>query len=140
MACKTRKVIGRTVAIEFFIGCGTELPEEHQWQRLGAMRSKNFTLQWDTTDVTADDSPEAQRELLATYRSMSITGEGVVVTGGAGAQELIDLNKHVANPVATDGQPVAWVRIMFPDLTYTAFMIISNLSRVADHEYVTTSS
>ncbi|MCU8980480.1 Ig-like domain-containing protein, partial [Pseudomonas aeruginosa] len=43
-------------------------------------------------------------------------------------------------PDSTGGQPVVWMRMTFPDLTFTAFMLISNLSRSAPYDDVTTYS
>src|SRR5690606_40660440 len=59
---------------------------------------------------------------------------------GAGSANLIELTKHVANPAATGGQPTAWLRMTFPDLTFTAFMIITTMSRSAPFDDVTTYS
>jgi predicted secreted protein len=140
MGCKSQKIVGRDVAIEFFIGCGTELPIESQWNRLGSMRTKEFNLEWETIDATADDSIGSLRENLASFQSLSISGDGAVKISGDGAAELIALSKHVAKPDATEGQPVAWVRITFPDITYTAFMIISNMSRSAPYDDLVTYS
>lgn len=140
MACQKQKFVGRDVVLEYFIGCGDELPGAADWVRLGSMRTKEFTLEWETTDATADDSVGSLRENLATFQSLSISGDGTVRVSGGGAQGLIDLTKHVANPALTDGQPVAWVRITFPDLTFTAFMIVTNMSRSAPFDDVVTYS
>src|SRR5690606_16413614 len=110
------------------------------WKRFGSMRTKEFTLEWDTTDATADDSVGALRENLATFQSLTISGDGTAKASGAGAQNLIDLTKHVANPLATSGQPVAWLRMTFPDLTFTAFMLVSSMSRSAPFDDVVTYS
>ena len=140
MACEKQKFVGRDVVMEYFIGCGDELPGANDWKRFGSMRTKEFTLEWETTDATADDSIGALRENLATFQTLSISGDGVVKASGAGAANLIELTKHVANPAATSGQPVAWVRMTFPDLTFTAFMIVTNMSRSAPFDDVVTYS
>lgn len=140
MACEKQKFVGRDVVMEYFIGCGDELPGANDWKRFGSMRTKEFTLEWETTDATADDSIGALRENLATFQTLSISGDGVVKAAGAGAANLIELTKHVANPAATSGQPVAWVRMTFPDLTFTAFMIVTNMSRSAPFDDVVTYS
>ncbi|MFA5489618.1 MAG: phage tail tube protein [Candidimonas sp.] len=140
MACEKQKFVGRDVVMEYFIGCGDELPGANDWKRFGSMRTKEFTLEWETTDATADDSIGALRENLATFQTLSISGDGVVKAAGSGAANLIELTKHVANPAATSGQPVAWVRMTFPDLTFTAFMIVTNMSRSAPFDDVVTYS
>lgn len=140
MACNKTKYVGRDVVLEYFIGCGDVLPVEADWKRFGSMRTKEFTLEWETTDATADDSVGALRENLATFQTLSISGDGTLKVTGAGAANLIEVTKHVANPVATSGQPVMWMRMTFPDLTFTAFMLVSNMSRSAPFDDVATYS
>jgi len=138
--CKSQKYVGRSVVLEYAIGCADELPAEDDWKRFGSMRTKEFNLEWDTTDATADDSIGALRENLATFQSLTISGDGTCKASGSGAANLIELTKHVANPTATAGQPFAWLRMTFPDLTFTAFMIITTMSRSAPYDDVTTYS
>lgn len=140
MACNKTKYVGRDVVLEYVIGCGDSLPLPNQWKRLGSMRTKEFTLEWETTDATADDSVNSLRENLATFLSLGISGDGTLKNAGAGGENLKEMTKHVANPVATGGQPTAWFRMTFPDLTFTGFMLVSNMSRSAPHDDVATYS
>lgn len=140
MGCNKTKYVGRDVVLEYSIGCGSALPETDDWKVFGSLRTKEFNLSWDTTDGTDSDSVGALRENLATFQSLSISGDGVCKASGAGAQNLIDLTKHVANPTATGGQPIAWMRMTFPDLTFTALMLLSNMSRSAPYDDVVTYS
>lgn len=140
MACEKQKFVGRDVVMECVIGCGDQRPVEADWKRFGSMRTKEFTLEWETTDATADDSVGALRESLATFQSLSVSGDGTLKASGNGAANLIELTKHVARPDATGGQPFAWVRMTFPDLTFTFFAIVSNLSRSAPYDDVVTYS
>lgn len=138
--CKNQNYVGREVVLEAVIACGDTLPQENEWRRVGSMRTKEFNLEWETTDATADDSVGALRANLATFQTLSISGEGISRVSGEGSELLIELTKHVARPDATGGQPVVWLRMTFPDLTFTAFMIISNMSRSAPLEDVVTFS
>lgn len=138
MACETTKYVGRDVVLEYAIGCGDELPQPGEWKRIGAMRTKTFGLTWDTTDATADDSVGALRENLATFQTLEMGGDGVAKADDSA--NLVDLTKHVINPVATNGQPVVWMRMTFPDLTFTAFMLVSDVSRNAPYDDVVTYS
>jgi predicted secreted protein len=138
--CANPKYLGRDVILEYAIQCGDVVPTSGQWKRVGSLRTKEFTLEWDTTDTTADDSIGALRENLATFQTMSITGDGTAKAFGAGSANLIELTKHVAKPDATGGQPVAWIRLTFPDLTFTCFMIVTNMSRSAPYDDVATFS
>lgn len=139
--CAPKKYVGRDVVMEYAIGCGDTLPLEAEWKRFGAMRTKSFSAPWDTVDATADDIIGYVRENLVTYQSMTVSGDGTLLRGdGDDAENLILLNLHYFNPVATGGQPVAWFRLTFPDLTFTVFMIINDLSREAPNDEVATYS
>lgn len=140
MACEKQKYVGRDVVMEYVIACGDALPSEGSWKRFGSLRTKEFTLEWETADATADDSVGALRENLATFQSLSISGDGTAKSSGTGAANVIELTKHVAKPEATGGQPVAWIRATFPDLTFTFFAIVTNMSRSAPFDDVVTYS
>src|SRR5690606_12677410 len=79
-------------------------------------------------------------ENLATFLTASVSGDGVCKASGNGAAALIALTKHVAKPVLTGGQPNAWFRITFPDLTFTLFCNVTNMSRSAPYDDVVTYS
>lgn len=138
--CKNQKYTGKLVLLEYQIGCGDELPDPLAWKRMGAMRSKEMTLEWETVDATADDSVGSLRENITTYKSFSISGDGTAKAAGGGAANVTEITKHVANPDATGGQPVAWMRMTYPDLMFTAFMNITNMSRSAPYDDLTTYS
>lgn len=140
MACNKTKYVGRDVVLEYAIGCGDLLPASNQWKVFGSLRTKEFNLSWDTTDATDGDSVGALRENLATFQTLTISGDGVCKASGAGSANLIEISKHVANPVATGGQPVTWMRMTFPDITFTCFMLFSTLSRSAQYDDVVTYS
>lgn len=138
MACETTKYEGRDVVLEYSIGCGDEKPLPGAWKRFGSLRTKEFALSWDTTDVTDSDSVGALRENLATFQTLTISGDGIAKASGVG--NLVELTKHFVSPTATNGQPVVWLRMTFPDLTFTAFMLLSNLSRSAPYDDAVTYS
>lgn len=138
MACETTKYVGRDVVLEYAIGCGDARPGPSDWKRFGSLRTKEFSLSWDTTDVTDSDSIGALRENLATFQTLTISGDGIAKASGA--NNLVELTKHVVNPAATNGQPLVWLRMTFPDLTFTAFMLLSTMSRSAAYDDVVTYS
>lgn len=138
MACETTKYVGRDVVLEYSIGCGDKKPLPGAWKRFGSLRTKEFALSWDTTDVTDSDSVGALRENLATFQTLTISGDGIAKASGVG--NLVELTKHFVSPTATNGQPVVWLRMTFPDLTFTAFMLLSNLSRSAPYDDAVTYS
>lgn len=140
MACKSQKYSGRVVVLDYQIGCGDTLPDPAKWKRFSAMRTKEFTLEWETVDATADDSIGSLRENIASFQTLSISGDGTAKASGKGFENLVELTKHVANPAATDGQPVVWMRMTFPDITFTAFMLLSSMSRSAPYDDLVTYS
>src|SRR5574344_1979824 len=138
--CKLVKYTGKDVPIYYHIGCGDELPDEGDWKRLMALRGKEVNISWDTIDATADDSVGALRDNIASYQTFSISGDGTLKNSGAGAAEAKEFMKHVMKPVATAGQPLAWLRIIFPDITITAFMLCTMASRSAPNDELATWS
>ena len=140
MACELSKNLGKVVLLEYAIECGDIKPEPEDWKRFAPMRTKEFNPTWDTTDATDDQSPGSTRENLATFLGLSISGDGTVKTGGEGSEALKELQKHVIKPSKTGGQPNIWLRMTYPDLTYTAFMLITSLTRSSPHDDIETFS
>lgn len=140
MACKKLKFTGKDVIVRYFINCGDVLPLETEWKRMMALRSRGLEITWDAADSTDGDSIGALRESIATYQSMSITGDGTVKSAGAGALNHREFTKHIVNPVATDGQPNMWLQFIYPDLTFTAYCMVSTLSRTGAYDDVVTYS
>lgn len=141
--CKSNAYSGKDVALEYALACGDVDPlgVGFNWLPLGAMRTKEFGLTWDTTDASSDQSIGALRENIATFKSLTISGDGVAYRTDTARSNLKALTKHVFNPGDDFAdQPVAWLRMTFPDLTFIAYMIINDLSRSAPHDDVVTFS
>lgn len=145
MACELPSYVGRDVTMEYALACGDvdPRPPEFVWTRFGAMRTKEFTMNWDTADTTADDSVGGLRGNLATFKTFEVTGDGVarLREKGGGPSGFVTLSKHFANPGEEySNQPVVWIRMTFPDLTFIAYMLMSELSRSAPYDDVVTFS
>lgn len=144
MACKLPGYVGRDVLLEYGLACGDVDPTapEFVWTAFASLRTKEFSLTWDTADASSDSSPNNLRENLATFQSLEISGDGVAKRQtGAEQTAFTTLTKHVITPGAAFGhQPVAWLRMTFPDLTFIAYMIITDLSRSATFDDVVTFS
>ncbi len=138
MACNRKKFVGRDVVLEYHIGCGDVLPLESEWKRFGSMRTKSFEISWDTIDATDDESIGSLRENLALFQTLTMSGDGTVKVSTGGAANLTEITKHVARPDATGGQPTAWMRMTFPDLTFIAYMLIPTMGRSAPYDDVVT--
>lgn len=130
------------MVIQFAIGCPDTKPLEAEWRTLGSMRTKELTYTWDTVDATDDSSVGAVRENIATFVAVELSGDGVVRNdGGAYALAVVELERHVANPVATGGQPAMWVRVIDPRLTREVYMLISEFQPLsAPYDDLTTWS
>lgn len=140
MVCKSQKIVGADVVLEYAIGCGDRLPIESEWKRMGSMRTKEFSIEWDSADTTDDGSKGRMREMMATFLSLSMSGDGTVKVSGEGSANAKEIAKHIADPVATGGQPTVWMRMTFPDLTYIAYMMFSSYGRSAPFDDVVTFS
>lgn len=141
MACKQQKFPGKMVVLRYFIGCPEVLPQEIDWNTLGSLRTKDYTIEWDTADGTDADSVGSIRENVATFMGVTLSGDGTAHATGPGAEAVIELEKHVSNPAATGGQPCAWFQIIDPRVTRTVYMLINSFSPLsAPFDDVTTWS
>lgn len=138
MACKKLKFTGKDVIVRYAIGCPDALPTESEWKRMMALRSRGLEITWDAADATDGDSVGALRENIATFQSLSISGNGTVKASGAGAANHREFTKHIFKPEATGGQPVLWLQYIYPDLTFTAFCMVTTLSRTGEYDDVVT--
>lgn len=135
MACKTTKIPGKKRVVEYAIACGDAVPSSRDWVRWASLRSSEINVSWDTADGTDTDSIGSLRENLATFQSFSLTGDGMALPV---AHKPIW--RHYCKPVATDGQPVLWIRVTDPDLTFTVFCILTTMSKPAQFDELMTFS
>jgi len=139
--CKLPGYVGRDVSLEIAYACGDVDVNTLTWTAFGSLRTKSFELTWDTADASSDSSINSLRENLATFQNFTISGDGVAkraVEAGE-VSTFTQLTKHVARPGPDySNQPVAWLRITFPDLTFIAYMLITTLSRNATYDDVVT--
>lgn len=145
MACKLPGYVGRDVLLEYGFACGDVNPTDPDfaWTTFASLRTKDFNLTWDTADASSDSSPNNLRENLATFQTLEISGDGVAKRSTTvGVQDAFTiLTKHVVKPgAAFSDQPVAWFRMTFPDLTFIAYMLVTDLSRSATFDDVVTFS
>lgn len=141
MPCNQTDFVGRDVTIEYAIACGDVDPTalEFNWLSIGGGRTKSMSFEWDTADTTADDSVGNLRSNLATFKQLSVSIDGVLRKGTGANQNLIDLTKHVINPgVDYNDQPVAFIRLRYPDLTFIFYGLVNTYSREAPYDDVAT--
>lgn len=140
MACETQAFLGRDTSLEFFIGCGDVAPLESEWKFIGALRSNSLSGEYDTVDATADDSAGAIREMLATYKSVTISTDGVAKRTDSATVNQTELLMHFYNPVATGGQPVVWLRRTDPRVTVIGYFLLSTYDLEAPYDEISTFS
>lgn len=112
MSCDSDKYTGRDVIVEFVPECSDTAPTVG-WLRLGALRGKGLETSWDTTDVTADDSPSNQTEELVTFISTTLNLDGISRGAEIANQDVLEDYVNNAGDVARF-QPKGWVRVTRP--------------------------
>lgn len=134
MACKLPGYAGRMVLLEYFLACGDVDPTgpDVAWAPIGPMTTKSFNLTWETSDVSTDQTVGNLMENIATWQSLEISGSGIATPQDGTRSNLTALTKHIANPGPEfSHQPVMWLRMTFPDVTFIAYMIATTISRDA---------
>lgn len=109
MSGTTGAFTGRDVIAYFSLSQdNTVVPNDYV--RLGSVRNKEWGPEWDTADVTADDSPELQRENLVTFQSNNISLSGISRTEEIKNQD--ELEDYINDPI--NNQPCGWIRLVRP--------------------------
>ena len=130
---------GRDVGVRFAVGLETDQVGSLTFKNLGMMRTKEFNVEWSTTDTTADDSPDFTETKLVTFKNVSFTGDGVSYEDAAYNQA--ELEAHVFSPpVATMYQPKVWLEITFPDCVFVGPFIITKWNKGASYNEAVTWS
>ena len=134
--CKKPNATGASVLVEYSLACGDVDPKTLTFQRMGSMRGKDLTLSADNIDTTTDSSSGGYRSSLASFKTMEFTGDGLCRVGDASDSGQTQLTKHMVD----EDQPVLWLRFTYPDLTFTAYMILTEMSRSAPNDDAITFS
>lgn len=140
MPCESPKYVGREVAVEFVISCGDVMPAENEWLPIGAVRSKEDSSEWDNVDVTADDDQGNKRSVLATYRTDTLSLDGVSRRSDGTLSNQTLLYKHFKQPTETGSQPIAMFRITYPDITVIDTYLLTSFTRSSPYDDAATWS
>lgn len=138
--CANSKFTGRVAVLEYQIECPDTPPVALNWKRVGAMTTKDLSIEWDLTEADGDDNTGAVMEQLASALNLSVSGDGYCVNTDGTTSNQIALTQHVYDPVQTGGQPYAWIRLTYPDLTFTFPALINNMSRTGENRSSVTFS
>lgn len=140
MTCKSTAGVGRDVAAFYAIGCPETKPAEAAFKRLGMCRSKSTNINWNTTDATADTSPDQTTESLVTTKEKTISIDGV--SRGDDVNNQSALFNHIDKPETTNNQPYVWVRLVnnVMGITIEGCYLITSLSEEYPYDDVCTWS
>lgn len=127
--CKPPVGTGKLWMIEYAIGCPDEAPkEEAVWKRLGGLIDKTVSSSGNLVDITTDTTVGDFVAQMVTTKSLDVSGNGIAMETGQDAENIKELYLHYVNPVATGGQPTAWVRITSPLITWTIPALFSSFN------------
>lgn len=138
--CAQSKFTGRKAVLEFQIACPEDTPVEADWLRVGPMTTKDLSLEWDLTEADGDDNDSPVMEQLAASLNMTVSGDGLCMKSDTTASNQIRLTQHVHSPDETGDQPYAWIRLTYPDLTFTFPALVTNMSRTGENRSAVTFS
>jgi hypothetical protein len=138
--CANGKFVGRVAVLEYQILCPEETPVPGDYKRVGAMTTKDLSIEWDLTEADGDDNEGAVMEQLASALNMTVSGDGLCMKADNSASNQIALTLHVHDPVATGGQPYAWIRLTYPDLTFEFPTLVNSMSRSGENRSSVTFS
>lgn len=120
------KYTGRQAALYWVAGCGDARPDAADYKLVGAVNTKGFNLSGDEVDATADDTVGGIKETLVTYANYEVTADGKCRNGDGTASSHAELLTYWAGEMNASRQPGAWVKLVFPDLTFEAFCVITD--------------
>lgn len=138
--CANGKFVGRKAVLEYQILCPEETPVEEDWKRVGAMTTKDLNIEWDLTEADGDDNDSPVMEQLASGLNMTVSGDGYCMKADGSASNQVALTIHCHTPDATGDQPYIWVRLTYPDITFTFPALLNNMSRSGENRSAVTFS
>lgn len=138
--CANGKFVGRKAILEYQILCPEEVPVLADWKRVGPMTTKDLNLEWDLTEADGDDNEGAVMEQLASGLTMTVSGDGLCMKSDSTVSNQVALTLHVHDPIATGDQPYAWIRLTYPDITFTFPALVTSMSRSGENRSAVTFS
>ena len=141
--CTNKRLIGRNSTLQVAIQCTNEDPATSTLLPIGAVTTKSFNI--DGSALEANDSFSSsgftESQLSTSSLSLSVSGNYVRDADNyPNATFISDLLIHRFNSVnqTLSEDPVILVKYVRPDVTLTAYMIISSISvEDPDAEYST---
>lgn len=138
--CSSTNYTGREVVLSVAPGCGDALPLESEWIPAGALRNKGYEASSDTIDFTTDDSQGGYREEIGSFKTFTISLDGIVKFSDADTMRGFHLLERTFMDNERGADRVIWARLDFPDQTITGFMMISSIGRESPYDDAITFS
>ena len=110
--------VGRDVPVCFAAGTSSSDPASLEFVRIGKVRDRSTSTEWDTVDATADTSPGLTKASLVVYRQADF-GFSYVVTG---EQSQADFES-----IAESDSPYCWLQFQFSGGYKTAWSLIKSV-------------
>ena len=110
--------VGRNVPVLFAVGTASSDPESLEFVRIGKVRDRSTSTEWDTIDATADTSPGLTKQNLVGYKQSEF-GFSYVVTG---EQSQLDFED-----IAESNSPYCWLQYQFSGGYKTAWCLIKSI-------------
>lgn len=124
--------VGSVVPLEFAVACGDIDPSTLTFQRLGSLTVKSFDAAAETVGTITDTSSGGFSDTITTGATFSVSGDGIAKKGGTDWDGHIALAQQYFENLAARVTTNCFIRMTFPDLTFTVFVAMTTYSRNAD--------
>lgn len=130
--CKQNKFTGQEVVINVNRDtCGDiEDPTTLDYSPLGGLTTKALSMSQDLIDVTDDTTQGFFREQIGSYKEFSLSGDGFAVRKDGSMSQVQSLLAEYVTVKDT----TAWFEIIFPGITFYAYMIVNDMSLDAPND------
>lgn len=125
MPCEN-KYTGRSVILELADNDCTTQPLENDWYKVGAINTKSFTLGAGEIDTTADDNLDNTGSSITSYTTLEISADGKARSVDGTLSNHAKIVVDFVNTQNANGQPKKWVRLVFPDVTFVVWCLITD--------------
>lgn len=106
-------IVGRDVAVFICLTASATVPDDADFEPLGAVRGLEYGAEWETADTTARGTSSGfARSSLVTFKNNNIAIDGLVIVNDA---VQVSLEDHIDTPpVLNNNQPTGWIRVIEP--------------------------
>lgn len=133
-------LLGRAVVLQVALGCADKVPEESEFQSLGALTSKNKNYSGETVSSDADDTMGFMEQFTtASNLEISVDGE-VRVKDRLDEFGVTNLEMLFVESTKRGVNPAIWVRLWAGTSLLTGFMTITSFEVTSSTREIVTFS